>query len=150
MTKDYELFNEIINELIAQEITIQMHGDGIYLLNTKDDAKIKGGTSYESSISLVKEFFNTYKKEIIESRRNNNIQIIFDKVGKENFDRLNELFHKFYESFSGWEFYNLSTDINNKKNTERVRIYVDIINTRDEILKDMKIYSEKNLNVNTI
>lgn len=148
--RDYELFNEIINELIAQEITIQMHGDGIYLLNTKDDAKIKGGTSYESSISLVKEFFNTYKKEIIESRRNNNIQIIFDKVGKENFDRLNELFHKFYESFSGWEFYNLSTDINNKKNTERVRIYVDIINTRDEILKDMKIYSEKNLNVNTI
>lgn len=148
--REYELFSEIINELIAQEITEKMHSNDIYLLNTKEDTKIKGGSSYENFISLVREFYNVYKEEIIESRRNNNIQIIFDKVGKENFDKLNELFHEFYNHFSGWEYYNLSTDIHNKKNTERVRKYVDIINARDEILKNMKLYSEQNVVTNQI
>ena len=40
--RDYELFNEIINELIAQEISEIMSQMGIYVFNTKEDKKIVG------------------------------------------------------------------------------------------------------------
>lgn len=140
--REYELFNEIINEMIAQEITEIMHSDGVYIFNTKENAKIKGGTSYESTISLVRTFYNTYKKEIIESRRNNNMEVIFKKVGKENFDRLNGLFHIFNEHFSGMAFYQLMYELKESKDTKLTKIYFDIIKTRDEILANMKDYSD--------
>lgn len=139
--RNYELFNEIINELIAQEIGNAMHESGIYIFNTPDNASMKNATSYEHTFFLVRDFFNNFKQKIIESRSNGNIQVIWDEVGKENFDALNDLFRTYNEHFGGFGIYNLLNDIRNKKDTERTRIYYDLVRKRDEILDKMNKHS---------
>jgi len=141
--REYELFSEIINELIAQEITTIMHNRNNYIFNTKENAKIKGGTSYEHTFFLVRDFYEMYKKEILETRKTRNMQPLFDKVGKENFDLLNNLFHEYYESLGGVVFYTLADDLNKKKDTELTRKFYEIIDKRDNILKNMNEYSNE-------
>lgn len=91
--RPYELFNEIINDMITQEIVEQMHKDGIYLFDKPNAQPFK--SRYQFTRFLVEEFYKRYKDKIIESRRDGNIEIIWNEVGKENFDALNELFHEF-------------------------------------------------------
>lgn len=140
--RKYEMFSEIINELIAQDIAQNMHDNGIYIGSDKENAKIKGGTGYERTIDLVRDFFNTYKKEIIESRKNNNIQIIFDTVGKENFDRLNDLFEKM-KPVLGNNYLTMRMDLKNGKMTDDVKYFLSIIEERNQILSNMQEYSNK-------
>ncbi len=134
----YELMNEIVNELIAQDICTHLKH---HVFDTDKNAKIKHVTSYEETFYIIKDFYNEFKKEILESRKNGNIEIILNKVGKENFDALNELFNIHYENFSGFRYLSLVSDLNNKKETERTRIYHDIVEKRDKILEQMRLYS---------
>ena len=140
--REYELFNEIINELISQEITEILFASDGHIFNTKEDAKIKGGTSYESSLFLVKDFYNIYKKEIIESRRIGDMTELFNTIGKENFESLNKLFHEFYESFPGLSFYSVINSMKKKEETEQTKILYDIVRKKDEILTSMEEYSK--------
>lgn len=144
--RKYELFSEIINELICEEITNIMHDKGIFIFNTKDNFKIKGGTAYEHTLFLVSEFYNTYKKEIIESRKSGNIEILFDRVGKENFEALNNLFHIFDENLGGLEYYDLIESLNKDEDTELTRAFYELCVKRDEILERMRNYSNDKKN----
>lgn len=143
--RSYELFNEIINELIAQEITTSMHENGLYIFNTESSAKIRGGTNYEKFKFLVHDFFMTYKKEIIASRRNGNISIIFDKIGKENFESLNQLFHIFNANFgNALDYYRLLSSLKESKETAQTKLYHELNRKKDEILNSMREYSLNN------
>ena len=139
--RGYELFSEIINELLAQKVCSTMHENGVFILNDSENYKDHGGTSYERTLFLVRDFFNTYLEDIIASRRGNNIEIIWNKVGKKNFDAMNELFHEFDEEFPEFTFYKLSSDIRDNKDTELVRKFNSIKSRRDKILLAMKEYS---------
>lgn len=135
--RKYELFNEVINELIAQEITeILFSADG-YIFNVSDNAKVRGGTSYEHTRFLVKDFYETYKYEIVESRKNGNIGVLFDAIGRENFEELNNLFYEFHEHFSGFAFYNLMDCLEKKENNKLTRKFFEIKQKRDKILMAM-------------
>ena len=139
--RKYELFSEIINELLAQEIYQKMLQKHQHIFDSEEKAQVKHVTSYEHTFFLVKDFYEEFKKEIIESRRNGNIQIILDTVGKENFDALNELFHEFYENFSGFRIYSLLQSLQNKEDTKQTRAYFDLLSKRNKILDQMRKYS---------
>ena len=64
--------------------------------------------------------------------------------GKENFDKLNELFHEFYEEFPEYVYRKLNRDLVEKKDTELVRKYNNITARRDEILAAIREYSLRN------
>jgi len=136
--RNYELFNEIINELIAQEITEILFNSNGYVFNNQENAKIKYGTSYERSLFLVRKFYDTYKKEIIESRKNGNIQIIYDAVGKENFNALNGLFDIYFKEFSGTQIYQFYQSLEKGEETEKTKIYKELKQERDKILSPMQ------------
>ena len=138
--RKYELFNEIINELIAQDISEGMWKENQHVFNTEERAKIKNGTSYEQTFFLVKDFFNEYKKIIIESRRNGNIDLILNEVGKENFDELNDLFKIFNDNFSGLRIYNLYSNLKDGIENSQTRLYKELMIKRDIILEKMKNY----------
>ncbi len=140
--RNYELFSEIINELIAQKITKMMHEQGLHILTNPSYYQDYGGTSYERSIFLIRDFFEEYFDDIIASRSNNNIEIIWNKVGKENFDALNELFHEFYNNFPEFTFYQVIHDLRNNVDSEKVREYNDLKSRRDQILEKMREYSK--------
>lgn len=142
--RKYELFNEIINELISQEITTILHNSNNYIFNSKDNAKIKGGTSYEDTFFLIKKFYETYKKEILESRKTGNMQSLFDVVGKENFDALNNLFHVFYDNFSGMKIYAVLNNLNSGIENEDTLKYLKLAQESDSIFEKMQEYSLEN------
>ena len=98
-----------------------------------------------------KDFYYEFKDAIIKSRKNGNIQVIFNEVGKNNFDNLNSLFAIYNEHFGGMKFYNLVSSLNSNQETEQTKIYYDLVKQRDEILKNMRCYSSmRNKNVNSI
>ena len=135
-----ELFNEIVNELIAQEISQIMSDMGIYIFNTPENKKIRGGTGYESTSFLVREFYNNYKQEIIESRKNGNISVILDAVGKENFDALNQLFHEFGENFDHFSLHTAIQGLKEGSQDEKTIKLKEILIKRDTIFSNMNEY----------
>ena len=87
----------------------------------------------------------TYKKEIIASRRNGNISIIFDKIGKENFESLNQLFHIFNANFgNALDYYRLLSSLKESKETAQTKLYHELNRKKDEILNSMREYSLNN------
>ena len=142
--RPYELFNEIINELIAQDISKIMQDNDMYVFDSKEEAKYSHTTSYEHSIFLIKDFYNEFKNEIIESRSNGNIEIIWNKVGKDNFDELNSLFDIYFKNFSGMKIYSLYSSLKKNEDNEMTRIYYELINRRDIIMTRMREYNMDN------
>ena len=149
--REYELFNEIINELIAKDICRKMYQKGKHVFSNPNDYEIYNITGYDNSSFLVKDFYDEFKETIIKSRRNGNIQVIFDEVGKDNFDNLNSLFAIYNEYFGGMKSYNLVSALNSNQETEQTKVYYDLLRQRDEILKKMRCYSSReNKNVNSM
>ena len=67
---------------------------------------------------------------------------LFEKVGEDNFNALNDLFSVFDEHFSGMKYYSLMSDLHNEKETENVRIFTDIVQKRNVILENMRTYAK--------
>ena len=119
--REYELFNEAINEMIAQEISKMMVDRGIHIFNHPTKLKYQYSTSYDRLLHLARPFFEEFREAILKSRRNGNIDIILETVGKENFDALNELINKEFKS--------------REKGT--------LIEERDKIMERMRSHSQK-------
>ena len=94
----YTYINEGINELISLEIVKKMHENN-YLFTNKENNLDKNSV-YNKYEFLLKEFYEEYKDSIIESRLAGDINIIIDKVGKHNFNDLNNLVNDFNKYFS--------------------------------------------------
>ena len=141
--REYELLNETINEMISQEITNILFSSDNYIFNNSENAQIENGTNYEHTIFLVKEFYETYKQVIIDSRTTGNIQIIYDEVGESNFKELNHLFHIYYENFPGETIYDLYDELEKGIENDKTKIYENLKIERDNILLNMKKYKNK-------
>ena len=137
-----ELLSEIINEIICQEIHELMLSHGKTIFNEPNTTKVHGGTSYEAMFFLVKDFYRTYNKEIKESRKNGQVEYLFDAVGEENFNALSELLQEFYEQFPTSRYFKVMSDLASKKESKETNDLKLIIAKRDEILKKMQEYSE--------
>ena len=126
---------------IAQDICAILEKKGQHVFDTAENAKITHTTSYEETFYIIKDFYNEFKKEILESRKNGNIEIIWNKVGKENFDALNELFHEHFEHFGGFRYISLLQDLKDQKDTPRTRKFNEIKEKRDQIMDQIRKYS---------
>ena len=82
-----------------------------------------------------------FLSDIIISRHDGNIEHIINKVGKENFDALNDLFHEFYERFAGMKIYNVLDDFVNGRDTDDTRFHNSLRERSHEIVSRMKEYS---------
>ena len=114
----YNYINDGINDLISKEILNQIRKKqkSLFVQNNKENS-----FNYEI---LLQEFYEEYKEDIIESRRQGDINIIIEKVGKNNFNDLNNLINDYNNFFFG------SIPTNN------------FINKKNEIISNMKRYNE--------
>lgn len=71
--RNYEQFSEVINQIIAIEITEAMHNDNIYLFDDPKTSKTRGGTSYEHQSQFIQTFWQRFRKDIMYARVNNNM-----------------------------------------------------------------------------
>lgn len=70
------------------------------------------------------------------------MQCIFEAVGKENFDELNELFSMHMRSFNSISYYKMLNDLKNNLDTELTRSFKEIVLRRDDILRKMQEHYE--------
>lgn len=142
--RPYELLNEIINELLAQDITRIMHDSGVYLYSNKEKNRGTSGSSYQYAARLVINFYNEFKDIIIQSRKNNNIETLFNEVGKENFMELNKLVYDYLKYFDGFKIYNTVITLNNGESNSDTEFYIVSTQKANEIFEKMKNYKLEN------
>ena len=132
-----------VNEIIAQEIAGILKDKNIFMFNDAENGRTFGGSGYQATFFLIRDFFQNYREEILASRKYGDMQIIFDKVGEENFNALNELFHEFNEYFSGMKIYTYYNDREKQLDTDLTRKHDSLVQRRDEILQRMNEYSNQ-------
>lgn len=137
ITRQYELMSEYINDRIAEDILKIMKNKGQYILIENEN---KGSmSSYRYVDFLLEEFYQSFKPIIIESRSYGNIELIYNKLGRENFEALNNLVNKYYEIF-GFGFAGREAVVdwwNNTPNQNKDKI-VELAKERDIIIEQMK------------
>ena len=138
ISRKYELFNEYVNDRIAQEITDVMHDKGNYIL---DDKRSNNTSSYMGVRFLVEKFYQEYKDVIIASRTNGNIDYLFQRIGKENFEAMNDLVNAFYKKFGfGINGQVAVVDYYHGKPNEHSETIKEFIAKRDAIMENMSMY----------
>ena len=142
LDRKYNAFNEIINDMLATEITQKLHQNNCYMFYSSEEAKTSGGTSYENYRFLVQGFYNEFKEDIIASRRGN-LSHLLDICGEKNFEELNDLINNFISKWTGLNIVSLLSDIKHHRNTQNTIEYQKIIEKRDEILRNMIQYKKK-------
>lgn len=142
ITRKYELLNEYVNDRIAQEITDIMHNSGNYIIS---DYRSGITSSYIYMSFLLEDFYYEFKDIIIASRSNGNINIIWDNLGRDNFEALNDLTNKFYQEM-GLESTNTRLAISNYLNGKQDQT-TEII--KEYVVKKNKIldYMKEHLNI---
>lgn len=136
--RHYELLNEVINEFITLDILRNIRvkpNNSIY----KEDS----GTIYNNAFFLLEEFYQNYKDIIIESRQTGNIDIIYNAVGKENFEELARLLSEFYELIinSGFKYQDIIEEVNKGKIGYPIDNFLDTCSKKDEIIASMHSYN---------
>lgn len=111
--REYELFSETFNQLIAIEITKLMHDDGVYIFDDPSVAKVKGGVSYERHNKFVIEMWRKLKKLIIKGRVENSLEPLKSVLGADNFERMNGIIHE----FNTMNYYTLMNSVIANENT---------------------------------
>ncbi|MFV0250376.1 MAG: hypothetical protein ACK5HP_05035 [Bacilli bacterium] len=124
------------------EITEAMHKYGLYLFDNPNTSKVRGGTSYEQQRRFIEGFWKKFRKDIINARVNNNLDSLFNLVGKENFDKLNGIIN----AYSSSPYYKMMDDVINNRSTDltdkRTSLYNDSINILELMTDHVEQYSD--------
>ncbi len=144
--RQYELLSEVVNELIAEKITKQMHDNGIYIIDDAEHYQNSGSCLYTRFEDLIHEFIEEYWDLIVESRRNNNMHVLLDQIGKENFDELADLFTKVNERFMDNEYEQLRKDLKKQVDNDAVREFNKYKEKIHTIFMKMKEYTNSHEN----
>lgn len=91
--RKYERLNEAITDMFALETLEILHALNIYIMDEKSRTKSNPCNSNTSIIlrTLLQPFIERYRELIIDARINGNINDLFNHIGKDNFEELNDI-----------------------------------------------------------
>jgi len=91
--RKYERLNETITDLFALEVLEVLHSLNIYFMDDKLRTKITPGDNNTSIIlkTILKLFIERYRDLIIDARINGSMDNLFNHIGKDNFEELNDI-----------------------------------------------------------
>lgn len=127
--REYEFFNEIINQRIAEDINKFAYDNGIFIVNSQEE-KEQSITEYKSDqCEVIELFFNKYKSILLRSKINGNIDEFISYIGEKEF-----------EEFNNWivEFYNRFTTPDIRRDMKNSKEYLELIQKGIDIVNKMK------------
>lgn len=134
--REYEVFDEATTDIFALECRDVLHNSGIYLADkNKLTLDSENNNMLHEIKELVRLLVDDYRKEIIEAKLTGNYNVLFDKVGKENFDKFNLIINK--------TMHLIEDGLLNAKNQELFKEYYELIEKAEEVLAKMKDYNIK-------
>lgn len=136
ITRKYELLSEYVNDRLAQEITDVFHSMGDYIFSPKRGNSSSG---YIMVSIIAEDFFKEFKDIIIKSRSHNNIGYLFEQIGKDYFEELNDIINEFYNSF-GLNFGAMSVICDYKNNVvnDNTIHLGQLIEKKNELMNKMR------------
>jgi len=95
----YKLIDEVMFELINEDIVNSLHRNGVYIFEDPQKQAVVGeNLLYKEAKKLLSLLYMRYKNEIFESRMTGNMDVLFDRIDKEGFEKLNDLVNKLFLS----------------------------------------------------
>lgn len=142
--RNLELFNEVINE----KITLDVLND-LKFMSSNVIFSEYFGCLYNNAFFACDDFYNFYKEIIKKSRFSYDINILFDNIGKESFDKLTELFMLISEKVYSGDFVyeDVLKDFNAGIKTENTDFLGFVLSQVETILNQIK--QNESLNVKT-
>lgn len=134
--RKYERLNENLTDIFAIEGTRILHAKGRYMLEPKELTRNNIWNINTNSITkkMLIPFLRNYKKEIIRARMTGDMERLFDIIGKDNFQELNDCINRVdYLAMEG-----LEKSLRNKKCDELVEEYNGQLERLDKIYSNMK------------
>ena len=136
--RKYERLNETITDIFSVEATRILHNRGIYILEPQELTN-EDILDCNTSIILKKllmPFVEKYKEKIVSARITGNMQSLFNIIGRDNFESLNDCINKIdYLITQG-----LEKDLKSgKNNSELVKEYNKQKSRIEEIYRNMEI-----------
>ena len=94
--RKYERLNETITDIFAIEVRKNLHQKGIYFAEPKDiiDEDVENNNTSSILKNLLVPLLEKAREEIIESRMTGNLEQLYNFLGKENFENLNDVINK--------------------------------------------------------
>ena len=136
-----EVMNETVNEYFANEIANQMEREGIYLF-TNPTAEKEYVFPNQSFFFIIQKLLNTYREEIRESRWNPTFIGYADKLGENNIDDLNRVFHQATTYFPKYQTVQAAfSKLENNFQDESVNYLRELITRVDEIYQNIKTFN---------
>lgn len=98
-----DIVNEIRTQIIAIQITKELHQLGIFIYDNPNNYKIEGESTYEVLFPLTKEFFCRYEELFSNCAINNTPHILYEYFGeywKEFSEKINNIYYNHMHYFS--------------------------------------------------
>lgn len=94
--RKYERLNETIVDIFAIRVWKSLHRKGIYFFEPKELIRenVEDYNTNHILKEMVSPLLDEYAGEVIWSRLTNNLQLLWDKIGKKNFEDLNDCINK--------------------------------------------------------
>lgn len=94
--RKYERLNETITDIFAVEAVQILHEEGIYIFEQPEYTIEDVNDRNTSNVckNLLKPFMQQYREQIIRARILGNMKELYEVIGKENFEELNDIINK--------------------------------------------------------
>ena len=136
--RKYEILNETITDIFSVEATIILHTRGIYISEPQELTN-EDILACNTSIILKKlllPFVTKYKEKIVRARITGDMQSLFNRIGIENFESLNDCVNKIDHLI----LEGLEKDLKSKRNdSELIKEYNRQKRRIEEIYRNMEI-----------
>lgn len=136
-TREYETLNETFNDIFALECINLLRHSGIYLA---DKEKLTLDCENDNTTHEIKEIVrllvDDYREEIINANITGNYNTLFNKIGKENFDRFNHIVNRVQRLIDDGLF--------ETQTQESFKEYYSLIEEAETVLNMMNDHSMKN------
>lgn len=98
-TRKYEMLNETITDLFAIEALRILHGQGKYIIEPEE--YVTTDWIYQNSYpevlkKILEPFIEKYRDEIIRSKVYGDFKCLYDIIGEENFEEINDIVNRVY------------------------------------------------------
>ena len=89
--REYELINEIIVDIFALEALTILQNKNIYMAEPQEIIRDVNSWNTDKILKdMLKPLLNNYRDIIISSRLTGNLDLIFNTIGKSNFNKIND------------------------------------------------------------
>lgn len=90
--RKYERLNETLTDMLAMEVRNNLHRKGIYFAEDKEFIiyDVEDDNTNHLLKEILKPLVDKYKKQIIEAKLTGRKEVLFDLIGLDNFENLND------------------------------------------------------------